>query len=269
MEYLGSAGWGTETIYIYTSLKDGNVSQLMEKFPAGRSDKATLTQLLREMLGALDYLAFRGLCHRDVKPDNILYLATSDTEYIFQLADFGFANRKNLAHTHCGTGAYMAPEMYYDTHSQTPKLDVWSLFATIIDIMRTAGFDGKKVKSYGQVLSLIRTAATMNPQLSPMAREDPELRASAAQMLVQCFQGNGLSTPRAQVGTIPLDDDGRSRLQAPGPSDAQPKAPTKPGATLKRGNLPSSRELKDRKDKVQAILGTARVQRRLPFPRYA
>ena len=39
--------------------------------------------------------------------------------------------------------------------------------------------------------------------LSPMAEENPEKRASAAQMLVKHFDGVGLSTPRAQVRPIP------------------------------------------------------------------
>jgi len=223
VEYLGSTGWGTETIYIYTSLKAGNVSHLMEKFPTARSDKDTLTQLLQEMLEALDYLAFRGLCHRDVKPDNILYEPKDERTCTFQLADFGFANQKNLAHTHCGTDAYMAPEMYYDKHPQTPKLDVWSLFATIIDIMRTAGFDGKKVKSYDQALNLIRTAATTHSSLSPMAREDPEVRASAAQMLVACFGGHGLTTPRRSIAAIPSLDGSSPSEKAPKQRDGDRK----------------------------------------------
>jgi serine/threonine protein kinase len=51
-----------------------------------------LWQLLREMLEALDYLAFRSWCHRDVKCENILYTVSGDNGYLFQLADFGFAN---------------------------------------------------------------------------------------------------------------------------------------------------------------------------------
>lgn len=88
------------------------------------------------------------------------------------------------------------------------------LFATMIDVMRTAGFDGKKVKSYDQALNLISTAATLHSSLSPIAREDPELRASAAQMLVACFGGHGVTTPQRKIGAIP-SLDGPSRSEAP------------------------------------------------------
>jgi serine/threonine protein kinase len=166
------------------------------------------------MLEALDYLAFQGLCHRDIKPDNILYMPINNHECIFQLADFGFANQTYLAQTHCGTPIFMAPEMHFHTHPQTPKLDVWSLFVTIVSITRMAGFNSEKLKSYNEVLGIVRMAVTLLPSLSPMAHEDPTLRASGTQMLVQCFHGNGLTTPRGQIMPIPSPGDGPSRSQA-------------------------------------------------------
>jgi serine/threonine protein kinase len=226
------------------------------------------------MLEALDYLAFRRLCHRDVKPDNILYMPINDHECIFQLADFGFANQKDLAHTYCGSPMFMAPEMYFHTHPQTPKLDVWSLFVTILSITRTAGFGDERLSKYKEVLDLVRTAATMLPNISPMAREDPELRASAAQMLVQCFQGDGLTTPRGRIGSIPLPPDGPSRSQAPSPPGTQPKAPVKVDAIRKRGRLDSPKQLMNRGDKAHSIAAKDRVRkdkRRVPgeFPQFA
>jgi hypothetical protein len=59
-------------------------------------------------------------------------------------------------------------------------LDVWSLFVTILSITHIAGFGNERLSKYKEVLDLVRTAATMLPNLSPMAREDPVLRASAA-----------------------------------------------------------------------------------------
>jgi serine/threonine protein kinase len=231
----------------------------MERFPRARSDDNTLEQLLREMLEVLDYLAFRGLCHRDVKPDNILYVPINNHECIFQLADFGFANQKDLAQTYCGSPMFMVPEMYFHTYPQTPKMDVWSLFVTIVSIRRTASFDDKRVRKYTELLDLVRTAATILSPLSHMARQDPALRASAAQMLVQCFQGNGLTTPRGQVGPIPFPGDGPSR--APSPSGTQPKALVKVDAIRKRGDLASPRQLLDCRDKAHPIPAKDRVRK--------
>ena len=155
------------------------------------------------MLESLDYLAFRNLIHRDVKPDNILYTPTTTGEYHFHLADFGFANQHNLAKTTCGTPLYMAPEMYSEKGPQTSKMDVWSLFATLISVTGAAGFS-EEIDSYQQALELLRTAANLHKELLPMAREDPKLRASAAQMLESQFDGHGLTTPRNRI--VPIID---------------------------------------------------------------
>ncbi|KAF2245188.1 NUAK family, SNF1-like kinase, partial [Trematosphaeria pertusa] len=99
VEYLGSTGWDTGTVHVYMSLKAGNVCDLLEKSPNIGYDEKILTRLLHEMLEALDYLAFRGWCHRDVKPENILYTPSGNEGYVFQLADFGLANQQRLANT--------------------------------------------------------------------------------------------------------------------------------------------------------------------------
>ena len=176
------------------------------------------------MLEVLDYLAFRNLCHRDVKPDNILYIVINERDCLFQLADFGLANQKDKARTRCGTPVFMAPEVFYETHPHTPKVDVWSLFVTIISVTRTAGFDENQIFSYREMLDLIRKAAGERPALAAMAREDPALRPSAAELLIELFNGQGLTTPRRQIGKTPTASAAPSHLQALGPSDVQPDA---------------------------------------------
>ena len=83
-----------------------------------------------------------------------------------------------------------------------------------------------------------------------MAQEDPSLRASAAQMLVKCFEGEGLSTPRHQVGRIPDQVSAPEASQAleqrgSGPrSQAPPLKPLKPAVgNLKRLNNASPKLL--------------------------
>ncbi|KIX07196.1 uncharacterized protein Z518_01849 [Rhinocladiella mackenziei CBS 650.93] len=203
VEYLGSSGWDTGAVNVYMSLKTGNLCHLLDKFPAVRSNCKVLTQLLHEMLETLDYLTFRGWIHRDVKLENILYTPSGDEEYLFQLADFGFANQHRLANTFCGTPFYMAPEIVYGTHSQSPQMDVWSLFIVLAIVTQAGGFHDPNLSCYGEVLRCARAAAAQHIHLSPVAQESPELRASAAQMLVKCFDGQGLSTPRHLVGPIP------------------------------------------------------------------
>ncbi len=176
----------------------------------GLTDDKLSTLVLEQMLSALDHLAWHSMCHRDVKPENILYYWVQSAEsagekaYTFQLADFGLVQHQQQARTECGTPWYRAPESFHTSTTlvQSPKMDVWSLFATIADIHSDFPFPPAQATSYADVLHAIRVAALDHPRLAPMVREDPELRPSAAQMLLTHFNGRGLTTPASKVGPI-------------------------------------------------------------------
>ena len=91
------------------------------------------------MLQALDCLAYNGIVNRDVKPENILYITLSDGQYQFQLGDFGLCNRIVDASSHVGSPLYMAPELYRG-RGQTHKVDIWSLFVTMLWTLNIRGF---------------------------------------------------------------------------------------------------------------------------------
>ena len=172
------------------------------KYPQTRTHSETISSLLHQILEALDYLAFRNLCHRDVKPDNILYTPLNDYQCLFQLADFGFAKNQDLAQTYCGTPIYMSPEMYFHKGFQSSKMDVWSFFVTIVRVTGVVELEEDRIRSYEEVLRLVKTATNRMTELGPMAEESPELRASAAQMLLKLYGGNGLTTPRDKIRSV-------------------------------------------------------------------
>jgi serine/threonine protein kinase len=110
-------------------LKLGTLESLVE---SGAGPCTSIAHLVfGHMLQALDCLANEDIIHRDVKPANLLYVTQPDGQYQFQLGDFGLCNRALSAATYASTEVYMAPEMYRKG-GQTPKLDVWSLFVTML-----------------------------------------------------------------------------------------------------------------------------------------
>ncbi|RMD39837.1 hypothetical protein DV735_g5289, partial [Chaetothyriales sp. CBS 134920] len=211
IDFFGHKGWtpdgaGADCVQIFMPLRTGSVYDLAP-LPK-ETEQAVILQLSYQMLSALDYLSSRKLCHRDIKPANILYDVV-DGNYTFQLADFGLANHQQWAETVCGTRVFAAPELHPDyglgKYHQSPKMDVWSLFVTVASLMTAANFDRQKLatRGYSEILGFVEAVAThLLPGLQPMARENPELRASAAQMLVLHFDGQGLTTRRSEWYTI-------------------------------------------------------------------
>lgn len=155
------------------------------------------------MLQALDCLAANDIIHRDVKPDNILWTGRHG-HFIFQLGDFGLCNFTVEAVTFAGTPIFMAPE-FFQGLGQTHKADVWSLFVTVLWTLDLNGFrkNSEKYSSIQDVHRDIFNASLYVDIIQEMARVDPNERASAAQMLVKCFNAKGLTTPLERVPELP------------------------------------------------------------------
>lgn len=213
IEFLGSQDWDKEEASIFMALKEGTLHSLVGQQP-GASLQQIAKTTLHHMLKALDYLAVSGLVHRDLKPENILYERTTHdgSGYHFRLGDLGFCNAVGAAATYVGTPNYTAPEIVAEER-QTPKVDIWSLFVVILWTLDVEGFraiaDGPLPRREGIRQTILRIAATSTTvsQISDMGRRDPEKRASAAQMLIKCFNGDGLSSARHLVPHIsPLHD---------------------------------------------------------------
>lgn len=205
IQCLGLDKWDTEAPEIYFPLRPGTLKQLAQDANRGCDAESLCLQTLEQMLMALDCLAHHNLCHRDVKPDNILYYPKkAGGQYHFELADFGLVNLPQWATTICGTPFYQAPELFRKdiNLAQSTKMDIWSLFATLMDVHPLSNFPPPDARDYSSVLEAIRSAAAGCPMFADMAREDPIYQPSAAQLLVKHFNGRGRTT-RGSVPPIP------------------------------------------------------------------
>ena len=189
-----------------------------------------------QMLSALDYLACQNLIHRDLKPDNVLY-SISNGRHLFQLADFGLAHHSSLARTFCGTGYYQAPELWPlisgVNAGQSPKLDIWSLFACVVAVRSRFEEFPPATGDYAVVLSALEAKVPALSRLEPMARLHPDRRASAAQMLVHLFDGEGLTTPRSQIPPFEPYVPATEPSSRPQRGNDRGKAPQRPTAAVR------------------------------------
>jgi serine/threonine-protein kinase len=90
-----------------------------------------VVRVLREVLDALAYAHGQGLVHRDVKPENILFVG----EHV-QVADFGVAKALDAAGSSSaltsaglavGTAAYMAPEQAAGDPELDHRVDIYAV----------------------------------------------------------------------------------------------------------------------------------------------
>jgi len=122
-----------ENTYIVMELLSGGelYNRIVEK---GCYPEAEAADLFAQILLSIDYLHSLNIVHRDVKPENILFISTDSSD--MKLIDFGYAGLwqpdKELTGL-CGTPDYVAPEVltwYDDDDNGTPYgkgSDLWSL----------------------------------------------------------------------------------------------------------------------------------------------
>ena len=82
--------------------------------------------MIKSLLKSLDYLHSLKIIHRDVKPENLIYLSKRPNK--LGLIDFGFATYEDeykRLFTRGGTPGYVAPEVLDDQEYDT-KADVFS-----------------------------------------------------------------------------------------------------------------------------------------------
>lgn len=88
-----------------------------------------------QMFRSLAYIHSLGICHRDIKPQNLL---VDPSSHILKLCDFGSAKRlikgePNVSYI-CSR-YYRAPELIFGCTDYTPAIDVWSVGCVIAELM--------------------------------------------------------------------------------------------------------------------------------------
>lgn len=153
--------------YLYLIIeycKHGDLRNFLKKRPL-KEKKAKI--IFKELISGLKYLYELNICHRDLKPQNILL----DENYTIKISDFGLArlnNENNLMDTICGSPIYMAPEiMKYNKYDN--KADIWSLGIIFYELL--TGRTPFKVKSHQELMEKIENNIIKFPSVIKISDE--------------------------------------------------------------------------------------------------
>ena len=107
----------------------GDAGDVVPKVPLGHRPQVVRwmgKELARDLVNCHD----AGFLHCDIKPDNVLISNVGEAV----LADYGLAQRQDLATRISGTSGFLAPE-YLAGKSATRAIDIWSLGVTLCETL--------------------------------------------------------------------------------------------------------------------------------------
>ena len=122
-------------------------------------DNMTLKIFSYQMLKCIGYLHSLGICHRDIKPQNILI---NPEDYTLKLCDFGCA--KHLVKTESNIAYicsrfYRPPELVVGATFYTTQVDVWSMGCVIAElVLNKPIFAGKSATDqFNEIMKILGT----------------------------------------------------------------------------------------------------------------
>ncbi|XP_018396346.1 PREDICTED: muscle M-line assembly protein unc-89-like isoform X2 [Cyphomyrmex costatus] len=113
---------------------------------------------ITQILDGLQYLHWRGYCHLDIQPDNVVMSSVRSVQV--KLVDMGSAHRVSKLGTivpkHLGHPEYKSPELYND-ELVYPQTDIWMVGVLIYVLLSgVSPFRGKDADETRQNISFVR-----------------------------------------------------------------------------------------------------------------
>ncbi|HET7427704.1 MAG TPA: serine/threonine-protein kinase [Gemmatimonadales bacterium] len=230
---------GRVIYFVMKYLRGGSLSTVLHE--RKKLNPPEIRRLLLEAGGALGYAAQRGIVHRDIKPDNIMF----DEFGQCLLTDFGIAKAasgQKLTGTgmSIGTPHYMSPEQAR-AQAIDGRSDIYSLGVVAYQCLTgTVPYDGEDSFSIGykHITEPIPTPSLITADerrifevIKRMLMKDPADRFQSCEELVASIQGQPTAAPgavRASTAAAALAGGRVSSATVPSPSGGMPPIMSQP-----------------------------------------
>lgn len=120
------------------------------------------------------YCHSRGVVHRDLKLENVLFKNPNEDNFEVKVIDFGIAGMASQDKVDAGTLAYMAPECLDKVAAETtPAIDVWAIGIMFYAMVYgTLPFYHEKEN---ELVRMIRNDPVKFPKTHPVTQEGKEI----------------------------------------------------------------------------------------------
>lgn len=164
-----------------------------------------------QMFKGLAYIHSRGICHRDIKPQNVLI---DPKTHIVKICDFGSAKRlspdePNVCYI-CSR-YYRAPELIFGATNYTVAVDIWSMACVVAELLTGVSlFPGDN--NVDQMVEIIKVLGTptdeqirrMNPNYNSV--KFPNIRKrELSDVLARCQDSQAIDLMSKLLVYIPED----------------------------------------------------------------